>query len=76
MRGCIERLILRHYADMTGKQFRAWRKRMRLTVREVGEAFGVSRATVTRWEADADALPRYVGLTCAAVSLNLSPLEG
>lgn len=61
---------------MTGKQFRAWRKRMRKTIVETATEFGVSKATISRWEADPGELSRWVGLTCAAISLNLPPAEG
>lgn len=61
---------------MTGKHLRAWRKRMKLTVKEAAEQLGVSPATFSRWAATDQVLPRYVGLACAAVSLNLPPSEG
>lgn len=62
-------------SPMTGKQLKAWRKRMRLKVYEAAAALDVSRATYTRWEA-APTLPRHVGLACQAISLNLPPAEG
>lgn len=60
---------------MTGKQLRTWRKRMRLKVYEAADRLGVSRATYTRWEADPTPLPKYVGLACSAISMNLPPAE-
>jgi DNA-binding transcriptional regulator YiaG len=61
--------------EMTGKQFRAWRKRMRLTIKETAQQLGVSVATVSRWDNEAH-LPRMVGLACAAISLNIPEAEG
>lgn len=60
---------------MTGKQFRAWRKRMRLKLQEAADQLGVSRATISRWENEPE-LPRYVERACAAISLNLPEVKG
>lgn len=60
---------------MTGKQFRAWRKRMRLTIKEVSQKLGVSPATVSRWDGEAE-LPDMVAFACAAISMNLPKSEG
>lgn len=61
---------------MTGQQLRAWRKRMRLTIKEASVEFGVSTATLSRWEASKVDLPRYVGRCAAAISLNIPEATG
>jgi transcriptional regulator with XRE-family HTH domain len=48
---------------------------MRLTIKETAEQLGVSVATVSRWDNEAQ-LPRMVGLACAAISLNIPEAEG
>ena len=61
---------------MTGKQLRTWRKRMKMAGTEAAAALGVSKRTYIRWEATEDELPRYVGLACSAISLNLPEATG
>jgi transcriptional regulator with XRE-family HTH domain len=48
---------------------------MRLTIKETAQRLGVSDATVSRWDNEAQ-LPRMVGLACTAISLNLPEAEG
>lgn len=61
---------------MKGHQLRAWRKRMRLTIKEASELLGISTATYSRWEASREPLARYVGWACSAISLNIPEATG
>ena len=47
---------------MTPAELKAARRRLGLTQRALGEALGVSRVTIARWEAGLHPLPRAVGL--------------
>lgn len=70
---------------MTPAQFKAWRKRLRLSQRAAGEALGLSLGTITlyehgkRWEDGRKVvIPKTVRLAMASLSLGLKdhPDEG
>lgn len=61
---------------MNGQQLKAWRKRMRLTIKEASAEFGVSTATFSRWEASKEELVRYVGRCAAAISMGIPEIDG
>ena len=51
----------------------AWRDRMGYSQREAAIALGCSRGAWSGWEAGTQAIPRYIGLACAALALGMAP---
>lgn len=60
---------------MTPETFRAWRRRLCLSINEAGEALGISRDTIYRYERGESAITRITALACAAVALGIKPHE-
>lgn len=62
---------------LTGQQLHDWRVAAALTQVAASTKMGISRASIVKWEANADAfLPKWVGLCIAAVDADLEPYRG
>jgi transcriptional regulator with XRE-family HTH domain len=49
---------------MRGEELLEWRKRLGLTQAEVGQKFGVSRATIQNWESESTPIPGAIETGC------------
>ncbi len=61
-------------AHLSPEALYAWRKRMRLKVKEAAEALGVAVATYNRWEREG--ADKRTALACAAISHGIPEIRG
>ena len=54
--------------------FKQWRERMALSLRQAAEALGVNKQSIINYEAGRDP-PAYIGLACSAFAKGLGPFE-
>lgn len=59
-------------ARMPNIELKAWRQRMGFSTRDACDALGCSRTAFSRWENGKIAIPRYIGLACAALALGMN----
>lgn len=52
---------------MTAAELRARRKQLGLSQAEIAERIGSHRVTVTRWETEAEPIPRWLDLAMTAL---------
>ena len=57
---------------LSGATLHAWRERMGYSQRDACKALGCSRGAWAGWESGEQAIPRYIGLACAALALGMS----
>lgn len=57
---------------MSPEHLRAWRKGIGLTQHELGQALGVTKTTVCRWETGIRAIPAFLSLALEAVEFYAS----
>lgn len=56
---------------MTGRDFKAWRKRLGLTQQEAADALGVCRKTIQNYENSKKPLKAHIPLACDAITQRL-----
>lgn len=56
----------------TPSALRAWQARMGYTQREAADALDCSRGAYGKWRKPGSAIPRYIGLACAALALGMT----
>jgi len=59
-------------ANVAPATLTAWRTRMGYSQRDAVRALGCSREAWGNWEGGKHAIPRYIGLACAALALGMS----
>lgn len=63
---------------MTPGDLKEWRRRLGWSQVEAAEHLGCGRSSLQQWERGGTAIPRYIGLACAALALGIRdyPSEG
>lgn len=57
---------------MTSEDLKAWRKRLKLSLKQAAEELGCSKTTIIKYERDGE-IPRYFALACMAIALDAGP---
>jgi DNA-binding transcriptional regulator YiaG len=60
---------------MPPASLKAWRRSLGLSQEAAAEKLGCGRRSLQLWEAGTNAIPRYIGLACTAVTLGLTEYE-